>query len=93
MEVGHSDDGRNGNGSNGADMKETEWIDLQNKSDDFWDGFEAFGKMLLLRAMDRDKKIAKHIEGDMLVNWIKVLMKKRHSKNVKYTKGRVPRWG
>jgi len=91
--MGHSHNGGHGNDSCGvADMKEKDWIDLQNKSDDFWEGWESFGKMLLLRARGRNKKMPKYIEGEMLVNWIKVLMKKRHKGNVKYVSGTGPRW-
>jgi hypothetical protein len=73
-------------------MKKEDWIDLQNKNDDFWDGWESFGKMLLLRARGRNKKMPKYIEGEMLANWIKLLMKKRHKSNVRYESGTGPRW-
>ncbi len=67
-------------------MKEKDWIDLEKKGDEFWDGFEAGLKMLLLKAVEENGLLPQYIEGDMLKNWVRVLMNKRHRNNTKGTK-------
>lgn len=64
-------------------MKEKDWIDLENKGEEFWEGFEAGLKMVLLKAVEENGLLPKYIEGDMLKGWVRVLMNKKYRKNAK----------
>ena len=64
-------------------MKEKDWIDLENKSDEFWEGYEASLKLLLMKAVSENGLLPTYIEGEMLKSWVKVLMNKRYRKNKK----------